>query len=74
MQINIQRTLEELIPWLIIGVGIALFIGLLMVLSYVFIWGLVIGALLWLGFRIKLAWNKQNSQSSIIEHKSGEEK
>ena len=73
MQINIQRNLEEIIPWLIIGVGIALFIGLIVLLSYVFIWGLVIGLLLWLGFRIKLAWNKHNKQSSIIEHKARNE-
>ena len=74
MKINIQKTLDEILPWLIIGLGVSLFIGLLMVLSYVFIWGLVIGALLWVGFRVKLAWSKQNSQSSTIEHKSREEK
>lgn len=70
MQINLQRNLEEIIPLLIIGIGIALCIGLLLVLSYVLMWGLVIGALLWLGVRIKNAWRMHKSQSCIIEHKS----
>lgn len=72
MQINIQRTLEEILPWLLIGVGIALFIGLMMVLSYVFLWGLIIGALLWLGVKIKTSWGKNKSHGSVIEHSSHE--
>ena len=39
--------LEIISPYLLIGFVIALFIGLLIVLSYVVIWGVLIGAVIY---------------------------
>lgn len=37
------KIFENLVPFLIAGVAIALFFGLLFMFSYVLIWGLIIG-------------------------------
>lgn len=47
MNARLQRIVENLIPFLILGVAIALIIGLFIMFSYVLVWGLLIGGVLW---------------------------
>lgn len=46
---DIKKILESLIPFLVVGVAIALCIGLLFMFFSVAVWGLLIGGVLWLG-------------------------
>ncbi|HHT0592490.1 TPA: hypothetical protein ACTXXA_000351 [Legionella anisa] len=71
------KIFENLVPFLVAGVAIALFFGLLFMFSYVLVWGLLIGGILWLGATIKqyLFPSKSTqteeinkSQGRIIEH------
>lgn len=48
MNDKLQQALQTLIPFIVLGVAIALAIGLLVMFSYVFLWGLLIGAVLWI--------------------------
>jgi hypothetical protein len=75
MNKQIQKLLETLGPFLILGVSIALFIGLFILMSYVLVWGLVIGGCLWLIAFIKDKFfpntKKQSNDSKgrVIDHK-----
>lgn len=73
MKITIQDLVEQFVPYVILGVGIALVIGLFIMLSHVFIWGLLVGAILWAGFSIKNYLSPSNSSSRkkgrVIEHR-----
>lgn len=71
MQEKIQRALEQFFPLMIIGIAIALLIGVLVMLSYVLLWGVVIGAILWVAMLIKETWFTQHTKPKsprIIEH------
>lgn len=48
MNEKLQQFLENIIPFLVLGVAIALFVGLLFMFSYILVWGIFIGAILWL--------------------------
>ncbi len=50
---QVPKIFENIIPFIIAGMAIALFLGLLFMFSYVVIWGLIIGAVLWLIALIK---------------------
>jgi hypothetical protein len=62
-----------LIPFIILGVAISLIIGLFIMLSYVLVWGVVLGAIIWLAVMIKnYLFPSQASEARkgrIIEHK-----
>lgn len=71
------KIFENLVPFLIAGVAIALFFGLLFMFSYVLVWGLIIGGILWVITAIKQYLFPNNStktevinknQGRIIEH------
>ena len=47
------KIFENLAPFIIAGVVIALLIGLLFMFSYVLVWGIIIGAVLWVVTAIK---------------------
>jgi hypothetical protein len=49
----LAKIFENIVPFLIAGVAIALFLGLLFMFSYILIWGLMIGGILWLVMTIK---------------------
>ncbi|GGI88819.1 hypothetical protein [Legionella impletisoli] len=72
MDKKFQNILEQLIPFIILGIGIALAIGLLIMFSYVLVWGIVIGGVIWLVYFVKSyffpdkAASKKNGR--IIEH------
>lgn len=74
MNDNIKRLFENLIPFILLGVAIALVIGLFIMLSYVLVWGLIIGGIMWLGSFIYgyLFPDKTklppSSEGRIIEH------
>lgn len=74
---QVPKIFENIVPFIIAGIAIALFVGLLFMFSYVVIWGLIIGAILWLITLIKqfiipnsTPKSKTSSQSTgrIIEH------
>lgn len=72
MNDKMQKIVENLIPFVMIGVGIALFIGLLFMFFYVAIWGLVIGGVLWLATLAKQYLFPDKSatkaEGRVIEH------
>lgn len=45
---DIKKILESLVPFMVVGVAIALCIGLLLMFFSVAVWGLLIGGVLWL--------------------------
>lgn len=47
MPSSIKQFLQQLPPFLLIGISIALGVGVFIVFSYVLVWGIVIGAILW---------------------------
>ncbi|MGQ3891633.1 hypothetical protein [Legionella sp. CNM-4043-24] len=53
MNKKLNIPLQSIKPFMVLGFAIALIIGLLMMLSYLVIWGLVIGAVLWLAATVK---------------------
>lgn len=44
---SIKQFLQQLPPFILIGISIALGVGIFIVFSYVLVWGIVIGAILW---------------------------
>lgn len=77
MKNTLQQLLQTLIPFMVIGVIIALFIGLLIMFSYALLWGLAIGGLLWIGSLIKAMLfptaPKNQHEGRIIEHNDRKE-
>lgn len=53
MYISQNSFLEKFVPFLIAGVGLVLFVGMLILLSYILVLGLAIGVILWAVFTIK---------------------
>lgn len=45
---KIQKAFENLMPFIMLGVAIAIVIGLVFMFFYIALWGFVIGAVLWL--------------------------
>ncbi|WP_028388192.1 hypothetical protein [Legionella fairfieldensis] len=75
MNEKLQKFLENILPFLIIGTAIALITGLFIMLSYVLFWGLLIGAVLWFFSWVKSFFAVKNDNSPtrttkgrIIEH------
>lgn len=48
MSDKLQKLFENLVPFILIGIAIAIFIALLFMFFYVAVWGLIIGGVLWL--------------------------
>ncbi|HHF7372834.1 hypothetical protein [Legionella bozemanae] len=64
------KIFENLVPFLVAGVAIALFFGLLFMFSYVLIWGLLIGGVLWLITAIKQYLFPDKSNKTEVTHKN----
>ncbi|MDF1677835.1 MAG: hypothetical protein P1U32_03985 [Legionellaceae bacterium] len=47
MSQSLKHFFQQLPPFILLGVAIALAIGIFVVFSYVLVWGLLIGAVLW---------------------------
>lgn len=75
MSVKLKHLFENFIPFLILGIVIALAIGFLIMFSYVLLWGLAIGLVFWaISFVKNLFHSKpQNVPSTetkgrVIEH------
>lgn len=72
MNNKLQRSVYQLIPFLFIGIAIALGIGLIIVFTHILLWGIIIGAAIWVVAIIKefLFPKKSEDKASgrIIEH------
>ncbi|MGQ3888414.1 hypothetical protein ACQUW5_05205 [Legionella sp. CNM-1927-20] len=72
MNKRLNYLFQTLIPFLIIGIAIAMLLGLLIMFSYVLMWGILIGGILWLVSVIKnFLFPKKvlaKSEGRIIEH------
>ena len=68
--------IESLVPFLILGVSIAVFIAIMILLSYVLIWGVLIGGVIWAFMLIKekifgkkkVSASKQEHQGRVIDY------
>lgn len=72
MNEKLHGFLQQLIPFLILGISIALVIGLFIMFSYVLVWGLLIGGILWVIALVKSYLFPSNTSNEtkgrIIEH------
>lgn len=73
MNDKLKPILENLATFLLLGVALALVIGLFIMLSYVLVWGLLIGGVLWLisliyGYFLVDKEKLSSSKGRIIEH------
>lgn len=72
MSDKLEKIIENLLPFVIVGVAIALFIGLLFMFFYIAVWGLVIGGVLWLATLVKQYLFPSNApkkeEGRVIEH------
>lgn len=72
MNDKIKQIIETLVPFLILGVMAALFIGLIIMFSSVLIWGIFIGGILWAISMLKGFFFPEKkvpkSEGRIIEH------
>jgi len=76
---SIKQFLQQLPPFILIGISIALAVGIFIVFSYVLIWGILIGAILW-GANLLMEYlrsknimpnnknSKKPSRGRIIDH------
>jgi cobalamin biosynthesis protein CobD/CbiB len=70
---NKLKQMVNLLPgFIILGVAIALLFGLFIMLSYVIVWGLLLGGIIWVGFVIKNYFFPYSSTKKaggrVIEH------
>lgn len=76
MNMKFQRIIEQIIPFIILGITLAFAVGLLIMFSYLLIWGLIIGATLCVVVAVKnYLFPKQHppqapqeQEGRIIEH------
>lgn len=72
MNDKMKQLIQTLIPFLILGVMAALFIGLVIMFSSVLIWGIFIGGILWAISLVKSFFFPEKkatkSEGRIIEH------
>jgi hypothetical protein len=78
MNTKFLRIFEQFLPFIAIGIAIALVLGLFLFLIHVFIWGLVIGMIIWFATLIKTIFfsrqptspvkKTRKKSSRIIEH------
>ena len=72
MNNKLKQMIELLPTFIVIGIALALITGLFIMLSYVLVWGLILGGILWIGMLIKnylfpsAAMTK--NEGRIIEH------
>jgi len=76
MNNKFKQMLEQLPTFIVLGIAIAIIIGLFIMLSYVLVWGLLLGAIIWLVVMIKNYFFPPTSQDKhtgrIIEHDEDE--
>jgi hypothetical protein len=66
------KIFENLVPFIIAGVAIALFLGLLVMFSYVIVWGLIIGGILWIVATVKeYLFPSTSTKTEVIKKNQG---
>lgn len=71
MKENLKKGIENIIPFLILGIAIAFLVGIFIMFSYVLFWGLIVGAVLW-GFNfLKTLIFPERKSSNIPAEKKG---
>lgn len=72
MNYKLQQVVQAIVPFMVIGIAISLVVGLLIMFSYVLVWGVFLGGILWIAAIIKnfLFPPKplDKNESRIIEH------
>ena len=73
MNIKLQRIVAQFIPFVILGIVIAFAIALFILFSYVLLWGIFIGAIIWVVAVIKNYFFPKravvkNEQGRVIDH------
>lgn len=72
MNNKLRTSLEQIIPFFILGIAIALMVGLIVVFSYVVLWGLLLGGILWCIASISRYFTSDPKRSKekgrVIEH------
>ena len=68
--------INSIVPFVMLGVAISLIIGLAIMFSYVLVWGILIGVILWIAASVKEYFFPSTTTQSkviirgrIIEHK-----
>lgn len=60
----IKQFLQQLPPFIILGISIALAVGVFILFSYVLLWGILIGAILWGGNLLVQYFKSSNTMSN----------
>jgi hypothetical protein len=73
MSNKFKQMLEQLPTFIILGIAIALIVGVFVMLSYVVVWGLLLGGIIWLVVVIKnylfpVISSNKHEKGRIIEH------
>ncbi len=72
MNDKLEKIIENVVPFIVIGVGIAIVIALLFMFFYIAIWGVVIGGILYLAALAKQYFfsgeSAKKTQGRVIEH------
>ncbi len=72
MNIKLDRIVGQLVPFIMLGIAVAFIIGLFVVFSYLLVWGLFIGVILWVTTLVKNYFFPKpalkKSSGRVIEH------
>jgi len=74
MKTSFEKKIQSLAPYLVLGIAIALCVGLFILFSYLILWGLVLGGVIWLidffrrFFFSPKPKKKPETQGRVIEH------
>ncbi|MCH9689674.1 MAG: hypothetical protein K0U10_03360 [Gammaproteobacteria bacterium] len=72
----LKHLFQQLPPFILLGISIALGIGIFMLFSYMLLWGLLIGAILW-GINLVVQYfrsvsapppSKSSNKGRVIDH------
>lgn len=70
MKNTVEKVLEKFAPFAAIGIAIVLVISVLIIFSYIFLWGLIVGALVWVAAIVKRYFSTKNTNPKVVKSKS----
>jgi hypothetical protein len=77
MNNDVKILINSFVPFVMLGIAVSLIIGLVIMFSYVLVWGIFIGVILWAAASIKdyffpnaMAPNKMILRRRIIEYRN----
>lgn len=68
---KMKSILEQMVPYILIGIVIAILVGTFILFSHLLLWGIVIGAVMWAVVFIKgyfFPSKPKSDEGRIIEH------